>query len=302
MTRTRTAAVVFLSIALLHARPALAEPQDPAGISAASPPEIKVLSAGSAPRRALRYTVSGPSKERIDLTMQMSLAMTMGDVTLPPPEIPAMHVGINIDVTGVNAAGDISFTFGYADFTAAGAPFPGEVAAMIAKATGSITMSNRGLVKSMAFDAGAGGDPMVKQLMTSAGIEKLAAPLPEEPLGVGARWEVRQPLGVNGIALTQTTTYEVVALDAASATLKMTVAQDASSQKLTLPQLPPGAEASLVSMEGSGTGTMTLGNGIMPLGDMDVRTKIVMDVQAEGETHRMTTDTGLKMTMAAGKR
>jgi hypothetical protein len=292
----------LLSIALLHARPASAAPQDGAGLSVTSTPEIKVLSTGSAPRRALRYTVSGPSKERIDLTMQMSLAMTMGDVSLPAPEIPSMHVGINVDVTGVSAAGDISFTFGYADFTAAGAPFPGEVAAMIAKATGSITMSNRGLLRSMTFDEGAGGDPMVKQLMTSAGIEKLAAPLPEEALGVGARWEVRQPLGVNGITLTQTTTYEIVALDAASATMKLTVAQDASSQKLTLPQMPPGAEASLVSMEGSGTGIMTLGTGIMPLGDMDVRTKIVMDVQAEGETHRMSTDTGLKMTIAAGKR
>jgi hypothetical protein len=302
MTRTRTAALLFACFALLHARPVTAQTPEMPTLSVPSPPVVKVLSTGAEPRRVLRYTVAGPSKERVDMTMQMSLAMTMGDVSLPAPQIPAMHMGVNIDVTGVNAAGDISFTFGYADFTAEGAPLPGEIADMIKNATGSVTMSNRGIVKAMAFDAGASSNPMLKQLMSSAGIEKLSAPLPEEPLGVGARWEVEQALNIGGVTTTQKTIYELVSLDAASATMKLTLTQGAAGQKLTLPQMPPGADVSLISMDGTGSGTMVLKGGIFPLGDMDIRTKMVMDVSAEGETHRMSTETGMKITLAAGKR
>ncbi len=58
--------------------------------------------------------------------------------------------------------------------------------------------------------------------------------LPEEPVGVGAKWEIHTRLQRNGIGLTQIDTHELVALDATSVKLRATVAQD------TWPQVVSG--------------------------------------------------------------
>lgn len=272
-------------------------------ISAPADPVVTVLGTGAEPRRALRYTATAGSKERVDLTMRMSLAMTMGEQSMPPMDIPAIRMGLTTDVNSITPSGDVTFTFGFAEMSMEGGGMPPGAGDALKGITGVITMNDRGVVKSTKLDLAMITDPSIKQLLSSAGIEKLAAPLPEEALGVGARWEVRQPIEVNGIRTDQKMVFEVTAMDASTATMKVTTEQTAAPQKLTPPGMPAGADVSLVSMSGGGTGTLTLQPGaVMLLGQLDGTTKIVMDVSAEGQQQRMSTDTTLKLTVAQGKR
>jgi hypothetical protein len=144
---------------------------------------------------------------------------------------------------------------------------------------------------------------MISQMMSSSGIDRMSAPLPEEPLGVGAKWEVAQAVETGGMRLDQKATYEITAMDATSATMALTLDQRAENQTLTPPGMPPGAGATLVSMAGTGTGRLTIAdNTVTPLSDMTIKSEMTMDVGAEGQTMRMSTRTDMKMSMARGKR
>jgi hypothetical protein len=166
-----------------------------------------------------------------------------------------------------------------------------------------MTMTDRGIVKSMKLDTAKIADPALQQILSSSGLEKLSAPLPEEPVGVGARWEVTQTLVANGVRMVQIATYELVALDDSTATLAVTIAQSAAAQKLAPPGMPAGADVSLVGLTGSGTGRVALTRGALVLyGDIGIMSKLTMDVSAEGQTQRLSTDTDMKVAIAPGKR
>lgn len=302
-TRTRGAALLVACAALTLTVGPSAQSPAPLTISAPADPVVTVLGTGAEPRRALRYTVAPGASERIDLTMRMSMAMAMGEQSMPPMDIPPIRMGINVDVKSVAPSGDIAFTFGFADMAMEGGAMPPGAGDAIKSVTGTVTMNDRGIVKAMNFNTAAIADPSLKQLMSSAGIEKLASPLPAEPMGVGGRWEVRQAIEINGMRTDQKMVFEVTALDASSATLKVTTEQSAPAQKLSPPGMPAGAEVSLVSMTGGGGGTLTLRPGTtLLLGDMDVTSKVVMDISAEGQQQRMGTDTRMRMTIAQSKR
>jgi hypothetical protein len=299
MFRTLLSAVLALCVA---APAALAQTPQEAPAVKFEAPVITVHSTGSGPKRPLRYKVLSGTKERVEMTMTMSMAMDMGSGEQqvdPPP----LRMALDMDVTNVAANGDITYTFTFVEASMDGPGLPPGAFDAIKGLKGTATISDRGFLRAMAFDAAAGVNPMVGQLMSSSGIERMSAPLPEEPLGVGAKWDVAQSVETGGMRLDQKTTYEITAMDATSVTLALTLDQRAENQTLSAPGMPPGAEATLVSMAGTGTGRLTIAdNSVTPLSDMTIKSAMTMDVGAEGQKMRMSTRTDMKMTMARGER
>jgi hypothetical protein len=76
----------------------------------------------------------------------------------------------------------------------------------------------------------------------------LAVPLPEEPIGIGARWEVRTDLRGGAALLTQHVTYELVAASADEWTIRVLARRIGEPQPASSDGLPPGTKAELVAL------------------------------------------------------
>jgi hypothetical protein len=121
------------------------------------------------------------------------------------------------------------------------------------------TMSSRGLSKALDFKVPAGSEPQARQAMDQMKetFTQLVAPLPEEAVGPGARWEVKMPIKTQGMTIDQTATYEVVSLEGESLVTKSAVVQHAANQKVQNPAMP-GLNLDLTEMAGKGTTEFTL--------------------------------------------
>ncbi len=97
---------------------------------------------------------------------------------------------------------------------------------------GTATVSNRGVTRSVALDVSKVNDPTMKQMMTSMSstFNNLSMPLPEEAVGVGAKWEVRQGTSAGGLQSFTKSVFELTAFDGKTATLKLTLEQSAGKQ------------------------------------------------------------------------
>ncbi len=301
MLRIRTAAAIVLCIALSPTARAQA-PQTATPLIQGETPTIRVVTTGTGPKRTLRYRVTPQASSRIDMIMQMSMTMTMEGMDAQTVPVRTAKMALDVDVTSVAANGDIACRV---VFTEAALDVPSIAAApsSLKGLSAEMTMTDRGIVKSMILDTATITDPALQQVLAASGLEKLSAPLPEEPVGVGARWEVTQNRVTNGVRMVQKGLYEVVALDDSTASLTVTIEQTAPAQKLSPPGMPAGADVSLVGLTGTGTGRLTLTRGALILyGEIDIMSKMSMDIGAEGQTRRLSADTEMKMAMTPGKR
>lgn len=290
MKATRVALAVALALAVAH---------DAAGQTPA--PVINVLSTGTGPKRAVRYRAAAGAKDRIEVAMKMSITMDLPEAGSQAIDAPPVRLALDVDVDDVAANGDITSRMEIVSASMEGPGLPAGLLDSMKGLSGAMVMTDRGLVKSMTFDAGKAVDPNLGKILSSMGFDRLATPMPAEPLGVGAKWEVVQTISANGMETLQKSAYELVAMDAASMTFDVTVEQSAAPQTMALPGT--AMEASLVSMTGQGSGRMTLPDGALALfGEMTVASKVVMDIIADGVSQRMSTVTGMTMSIARGER
>jgi hypothetical protein len=301
----------FLIVAGISTLSARTPGQQPEGYPAVGAPAIVTLiSAGAAPRSALRYTVSAGDKQHMDMTMNMSMSMDMGGMSMPAMTLPDMKMGADLVVTDVSPAGDLTFTIAYTGVTVGAGADPAIAAQLqtmsdnIKSFKGSATLNNRGVTRTANFDLGKMADSQVGQMMKSMSdqLKNMSTPLPEEEVGVGARWESRQALDANGMKMFQKTQFELVAFDGKTATLKTKIEQTAPPQAISNPAMPPDADVQLQQMTSAGSGTMTLRlNGLVPTSDISVESTVVMQVALGGNTQQMGITTSLKTTVAPGK-
>ena len=110
------------------------------------------------------------------------------------------------------------------------------------------------------------------------------------------------PNDEGGLEVEQTTTIELLRLDDESVTLATTIEQSPTSETLSLPNLPPGASASLTAFESSGRGETVyeLGHLVPRSGRSTMRTKVVIEVALAGQTQtqKVATEIELEVTLA----
>ena len=311
MKPNRLFPVVFVVCALLASAgssaqtPQLSMPGFPAP---GAPPAITVASTGAAPKKALRYAVPNGQKATMDLNIKMGMSMNMAGMAMPM-DMPGMMMTAESVVTSVDPNGDITYSLAFTGLTfdAAADANPAIAAALqgaaanITSMKGTTTISSRGVTKSAKMDV---GDPTMQQMlgqMTST-IENLSNPFPEEAVGVGAKWEVRQAVTAGGQTTFTKTEYEVVALDANTVTLKTKSEQSAPPQTVSNAALPAGAEMMLEKLAGTGTGTARISlNSLVPTVEMNSAITSSMVMSMGGATQPVALDMTLKMTIAPGK-
>jgi len=298
-------------VLLLAASASIVSAQAPEGFPAAGAPAVvTMIAAGAAPRSALRYTPPASARQHFEMTMAMSMAMEVGGKSVPAVPLPVMKIGADCVVTEVAPSGDVTFTTAFTGAeidTSANPALASQFESMkdaLTSVKGSATISNRGVVRSSAFDFTKMANSQLAQVMgsTTDMLKNVSTPLPEEEVGVGARWEVRNTLATNGLTMFQKTDYELVAYDGKVVTLKTTVAQTALPQAMSNPALPPGAEVQLERYTGGGSGNMRLNpSELVPVSDGTIDSTMAMTVSMSGMVQQMVVSTSVKLTIAPGK-
>jgi hypothetical protein len=228
--------LVGLVVPRLNARTQQVQP--PAGFPAVgAPPIVTVISSGAEPRKALRYVSAKGHREHVIMDFLMAITMTVGDTSLPEMKTPMLRTDVDVEVTAVDTTGDmtISTTFTDANWIAASDTDPAmlarlnSVTADLKGLSATTAVTNRGITRDVKIDTSRISNPQLSQ--TIAGLQQamqnVSQPLPEEPVGVGATWEVRSSMNANGVQTFNKTSLELTAMDDTSYTLKIALDQTA---------------------------------------------------------------------------
>ncbi len=246
---------------------ALSQKDSTPGATETSAAQVKLLDAGTEPRKILRLHPKTGDKQTVDMTVKIAIDVKIGEMENPAMKLPAMKMTLNLTVKDVSAAGDITYEMAVSDASVAEEPdvMPQLAEAMKASLasikgmSGTGTRSSRGLTKSMDIKAATEADPQLRQAMEQMkeAFTRAATPLPEEAVGPGARWEARMPLKSQGMTIDQTATYELVSIEGERVTASSTIAQSAANQKIQNPVMP-ALKLDLTKMTGNGNGKITL--------------------------------------------
>lgn len=241
--------------------------------------QLELLTPGAQPRQELRFTPKANTKQVMKMTMNMDVATSLSGETMPKVKLPTSVMTMEVSVTQVDANGDIHTKFAYTDADiVADASLPPEMINSMRSSikkmvglSGTFISDNRGQIKSSNFVLPEGSDPITKQLLeqVSNSFGQFASPVPQEAVGIGAKWRVSHALKFNGINLNQNAIYELVSLKDNIASLNITMEQQANAQEITLPGLPSNTNVSLKSLKSQGQGQITLPlDAVMPSSSM----------------------------------
>jgi hypothetical protein len=277
---------------------------------AAAQSNVELINAGTEPKQQLRFTPGANTKQTLQMTMDMDMAMSVGGQTQPAFDSPPIKMTMESEVKKVDANGDIHTDFSYsdADVVAAKNTQPQLVNAMRAQVKklvglrGSMIVDNQGNTKQANFNAPETLDPntkkMVEQMVTS--LKQLSSPVPSEAVGVGAKWKIPNSVTANGMTMNQSSTYELVDIKDNVASLQVSMEQQAGTQKINPQGLPPGASIDLKSMNSQGNGKLKLAlNQVMPISStMSMRSKSQMSVKEPNTEKATAMDMNVSVEMA----
>jgi hypothetical protein len=265
---------------------------DPATTTTAAqtPPKVVVTDRGAAPRTALRYSLApGPERDS-QLLLKTTITQRAGGksrrVVTPP-----ITLGLATQVTGPGAAGgtEVAFEFRSVKVNPRNDP---DTASRIQDAIEPIvgtaivvTLSDRGeaiaSTASLPENLSPNASAIIQQVVDQA--RTLTVPLPDEPVGRGARWDATERVAVNGLEVTQTAHYRVQSLDGDKVRLRVSIAQHAGRQTTTDPE--SGTEVELLNSNATGGGNSTLSlSGPFPTASL-VHLTVHQRLRAEG--HRI---------------
>jgi hypothetical protein len=311
VTSSRALAVLLLIGTFIAGAAPLARPQaiTMEGYPAVgAPAAVKLLAPGAEPRKALRYTLAANTKSRVDMAMNLTMAMSVAGMSMPM-NFPGMKMTLDVGVTSVAPNGDFTYDMAFTGLTLdAGADANPMLAGAlqtlqsgITSIKGTSTASSRGVTLSTKL---AIADPQMQQTlgqMTSE-IENLSMPFPEEAVGVGARWEVRRAASSGGQTTFQKTTYEVVSIAGTTVTLAVKGEMTAPPQAISNAALPAGAEMYLEKLTGTGEGTVVVRlDALVPTSELTQTSSMAMTMSMGGQTQPITADNTVKITIAPVK-
>jgi hypothetical protein len=282
------------------------KPVESPKVRPASEGQAKLLEAGAEPRKVLRLHPKAGDKQTLGMTLKMAMAVKMGEQEVPKMKMPAIKMTLDATVKGVSPEGEISYEMVMSDASVAEDP---EVMPQIAEAmktafasikgsSGEGTMSDRGFTKGAEIKAPSGAAPQVNQAMEQMreSFSHLVAALPEEAIGPGAKWEVMMPVKTQGMTIEQTANYELVSIEGDRITVKNTLVQSATDQKIQNPAMP-GMKMDVTKMTGTGSGEITFElSKLLPVeGTTDIHSDYSMSLDMGGQKQPMTMKMDLNM-------
>lgn len=231
-------------------------------------PTVVLLEKGKEPLAELKYELPTDAKETSTLKMEMSMGMNLGGGRQSQMTMPLVELVIaQATAPKREASGDIAIT---SVFTALGVtPASGADERMTAEFTKGLdslkgmkitqVMTPKGRIRNAKMELAPGAPPqsaaLAEQMQRS--LDNVMTPLPDEPVGEGARWIVLMRIN-SGADILQWTTYRLKSKKGKVMELEALVSQLVASPELAA-QGPGAAIQSFVS-GGTGSTTMDLGH------------------------------------------
>ncbi len=263
---------------------------------------VKLLAPGEAPRRKLRYKFKVGQTEIATMDMQTGYAVEAGADSEPEKRLPMVRFKIAIDPKSVSPEGDLKYEYRLisADVVE-NAQVPPQLAAALKQMmaglkglAGTGVVSARGINKESTFSAPQGASAQTEQMIEQIRqtTRDLAAPLPDEEVGKGAKWEKLTKVENAGQKASQKETYTLVDLTGETGKIEVVVVQNAPGGAVQAPGIPAGAGIRIENMISNGKGTTTFDLGrITPTSALDAVTTMNLLADRAGQTERA------KMTM-----
>lgn len=235
-----------------------------------APPNPELLDAGDAPRRPLRLDLEAGDSTGVVVTVDLGVVQEVdgAEQVLDAPPV-SQTVVLTVDAVDGDLA-EVSVLVTDAAIDADGTDLTdADVLTLTAEArravgiVGRAQLDHRGGLRTFRYTLPDDVDPA---LATTLGelegqIAALVVPLPDEAVGVGARWRVRSTTTLGGAVVDQVTTYTVTDLDDDRIAYTATIDQRAEDQTLALPGLADGTSGRLVSSQVAGTSVGSVETG-----------------------------------------
>ena len=217
MNPLRQTLLTTLSLGLIGVASMSARGQDEAPAREMTDVSITVEEAGESPRAALRYEpeVGDEHRIKIELSSQMT---QMGQTQ----KIPTMAISLTMmfdEVDDGSIKGRVRVDHADVSDDAGVQPMLAmQVKAGLQAATGKVATlltSDRGLTERFEFTEADKAEPMLRNTLESIEnvLGTLLAPLPEEKVGVGARWVASTSISRSGLTIDQSITYALKSLE-----------------------------------------------------------------------------------------
>ncbi len=237
-------------------------------VAAGRAPTVRLVEPGAEPRAPLAYALAKGARVPLGMSLDMTMGVKNADRAVQPTAIPRLALTLDMTTGDVDAKGDAHVD---AKLTRVAVEPSGAAQAAMADALRpamdglkgfalSYRVSASGRVHDLVAKAPADAPRASAQILggVSQSFEAMVAPLPSEPVGVGARWRVVSRVSAAGPDLLQLATYTLTAREGGKAVLDVTLTQVAASERVQTPGLPDGVTARVRRFRSSGRGVTRL--------------------------------------------
>jgi hypothetical protein len=219
---------------------------------------VKLVEPGAEPREVARYAFVIDKADTTLATVRVSAqGGPMGAAGPQPP------IRLTLKLTPkAKSGGKTAFAMQVtkAEILTGGAPVPPEAVgelkaaeAALATLTATFNASARGALSELRLGAGKGAPQEAQELIIPM-LEMLFAPLPEEPIGLGARWVASTTAPVPGEG-SMISTFTMTARTPTTADITIDTSRSAKPQAIQDPRAPRGAT---MQMDGKGKTKLTV--------------------------------------------
>ncbi len=257
-------------------------------------PLVKLLEPGADPRTDLSYTLAKGTSQKMVMAMDMAVGVKAKGQSMPQTPMPRMTMGFDTATAERSPAGEFKID---SRLTSASVDPNGGQQEQMAKALRpqieamkglgmAYWVSAKGNVRDVKLDMPPSVPPSAQQIMSgmSQSFESMVTPLPAEPVGVGARWQVVSRVATGGADILQSAVYTLKSRAGARAVLDVTLVQVAASDTIHTAQMPTGMSAKVKSFNSTGGGStqMDLKSVAPEGGTMALKTAMEISVQGAG--------------------
>ena len=262
-------------------------------------PTVKLIEAGAEPRAPLRLEVAPGRTSVVDIRMATHMDLGMGGAMSMPP----MRMALRFDTRGPSGDG-VAYGFQIVEADVQGGD------PMLSQALGDALRPMVGFAGEAVIDPRGNTSGLVMKpppglpSQLSGNLDRsltmVGAPLPAEPVGVGARWTLDQDVEQQGLTVHQSTTWTLVSRDGPAVVLDTVITQRADPQQIQDPSLPPGSKVTLTSFHSTGSGRSELDlRSLVPSSAiMKMDLKMGMEAMVEGLSMPMDMTMAVEMSLA----
>ena len=255
---------------------------------------VRILDPGREPRRTLRYDLHLAQYLSIVLLTQIATNLVMVDPVagkvVRDSDTPTIREILGVEVKAKLPDGSVRLAWKL-EATSVLDDVPLEAKqranlettrAALVGMHGEARLNPRGVMSEATFDLPPGAPASVASLLEAMrdALTKMYVPLPVDPVGLGATWEVASGFPMMGAKVATTWRDHLVALDASSARWEMTVTMTARDQ----PIATSGMTGMLHTLTGKGHGEVGWSpHQMMPLGRVQMITDGAFSLGSGGQ-------------------